>query len=386
MSITVAAQMNSLSIKEPLTVVVGASGDLPQTKVIPALFALFCQGYMPEHFSVVGFARSDYSDDAFRQLLDQHLSVRCHSTEDANQEQHEKFLSRCFSCQGQYNQVDSFTKLATRLEQMEGRSGANRMVYMAIPPSVFTQVARAIKQTGIAGGALDKPWTRVIIEKPFGADRASSDQLVRDMGDVFAENQTFRIDHYLGKEVLQNLMVLRFANLIFEPLRNRNYIDHVQISWKQPIGVGNRAGYFDDFGIIRDVMQNHFLQMMALTAIEPPSHLNAQSIRDETVKALRCVRPLTMDNVAKGQYGRGKTGDVSHAAFLEKLKVPPDSRAATFAAAVLHVHNWRWEGVPFFLRAGKAWKHTRQKSASGYAKCRAIFSSRYPMGGCRMNW
>lgn len=336
---------------DPLTVVImGASGDLARTKIIPALYTLYCQGYLPKRLRVVGYARSEFSDDAFRLKLAEHLKRRCalgvadHSDE---------FLACCSYCQGSYAWGESYQRLVKSLGRLEGAGGANRVFYLAIPPAVFLDVARALGQAGLAQPAAGL-WTRVVVEKPFGSDRASSDQLIRDMMAVFSEDQTYRIDHYLGKELIHNLLVLRFANLIFEPIWNRNYIDHVQITWKENIGVGSRGGYFDGYGIIRDVMQNHLLQIMALTAMEPPSRPDAASIRGKTVELLRDVPPVRIDDIVLGQYTGAVTAAGRQNAYVEEPNMPPDSRTPTYAATVLHVNNWRWDGVPFFMRSGKA--------------------------------
>lgn len=336
---------------EPLTVVImGASGDLARTKIIPALYALYCQGYLPRRLRVVGYARSEFSDDAFRLKLAEHLKCRCMT---GGVDRSDEFLACCSYCQGSYAWGESYQRLLKTLGRLEGAGGANRMFYLAIPPAVFLDVACAIGQAGLAQSA-GGHWTRVVVEKPFGSDRASSDQLVRDMVAVFSEDQTYRIDHYLGKELIHNLLVLRFANLIFEPIWNRNYIDHVQITWKENMGVGNRGGYYDGYGIIRDVMQNHLLQIMALTAMEPPSRPDSASIRGKTVELLRDVPPARMDDMVLGQYTGAVTAAGRQNAYVEEPGIPSDSRTPTYAAMVAHVNNWRWDGVPFFIRAGKA--------------------------------
>ncbi|MDO9540901.1 MAG: glucose-6-phosphate dehydrogenase [Kiritimatiellia bacterium] len=338
-------------LNDPLTVVImGASGDLARTKIIPALYALYCQGYLPKNLRVVGYARSEFSDDAFRRKLAEHLKRRSAvGVTDCSNE----FLSCCSYCQGSYAWGESYQRLLKTLDRLEGAGGANRMFYLAIPPAVFLDVTRAIGQAGLAQPAAGH-WSRVVVEKPFGSDRASSDQLVRDMAAVFSEDQTYRIDHYLGKELIHNLLVLRFANLIFEPIWNRNYIDHVQITWKENIGVGDRGGYYDGYGIIRDVIQNHLLQIMALTAMEPPSRPDAAAIRGKTVELLRDVPPVRLDDMVLGQYTGAVTTAGRQPAYLEEPNMPPDSRTPTYAATVMHVNNWRWDGVPFFMRAGKA--------------------------------
>lgn len=334
-------------LAEPLTVVImGASGDLARTKIIPALYALYCQGYLPERLRVVGYARSEFTDDAFRLKIAEHLKRRCAA---GVTDRSDEFLACCSYCKGSYEWGESYRRLVKFISCLEGAGGANRLFYMAIPPAVFLDVARAIGQSGLAQPA-EGCWTRVVVEKPFGSDRASSDQLVRDMATVFTEEQTFRIDHYLGKELIHNLLVLRFANLIFEPIWNRNYIDHVQITWKEDVGVGDRGGYYDGYGVLRDVMQNHLLQIMALTAMEPPSRPDSESIRGKTVELLRDVPPLRLEDIVLGQY----TGTGLQKAYVEEKNMPPDSRTPTYAAAVLRIGNWRWDGVPFFMRAGKA--------------------------------
>ncbi|MFC1453800.1 glucose-6-phosphate dehydrogenase [Verrucomicrobiota bacterium] len=343
------AKNNHLS--EPLTVVImGASGNLARTKIIPALYALYCQGFLPKRLRVVGYARSKFNDETFRRKIAEHLKCRC---ADGSADRSDEFLACCSYWQGSYEWGESYRLLAENIVRLEGQSGANRMFYMAIPPAVFLDVARAIGRAGLARPA-DGRWTRVVVEKPFGSDRASSDMLVRDMAAVFTEPQTYRIDHYLGKELINNLLVLRFANLIFEPIWNRNYIDNVQITWKENIGVGNRGGYYDAYGIIRDVMQNHLLQIMALTAMESPNCPDSVSICRKTMELLRDIPPLRIEDLILGQYNGVDNATGSHKAYVEELNIPPHSRTPTYAAAVLYVKNRRWDGVPFFIRAGKA--------------------------------
>lgn len=332
--------------------ILGASGDLAKRKIIPALFALYCQNLLPEKFQVVGFARSRMSDEEFRGLATENLTCR-YAPGNSCGELMEQFLARCFYFQGQYNSPESFRLLRERLLRLEGNEPTNRVFYMAIPPSVFLDVARSLKQAGLVTDGGASPWSRAVIEKPFGSDRSSSDEMVRNMAEVFEENQTYRIDHYLGKEVIQNLLVLRFANLIFDPIWNRAHIENVQISWKEDLSVEGRAGYFDGYGIIRDVIQNHLLQILALIAMEEPVSLHAKDIRDEKVKLLRSIPPVELRHVVVGQYAAGVWKGVRKAGYLEEEGVPKGSVTPTYAAAVLHVANRRWEGVPFLIRAGK---------------------------------
>jgi glucose-6-phosphate 1-dehydrogenase len=333
-------------------VVIGASGDLARKKILPALFALYCQGLLPDDFKVFGFARSTMDDASFRDRIVEHLTCRYVPGESCA-ERMDEFLARCFYVAGQYNSRDAFLDLYQAMRREEVDEHVNRVFYLAIPPSIFLDVAHALGGAGLVQCGISDPWSRVVIEKPFGRDRASSDELVEEMGKVFREAQTFRIDHYLGKEVIQNLMVLRFANLIFEPIWNRNYISDVQISWKEDLTTAGRGGYFDHYGIIRDVMQNHLIQILALVAMEPCTKIDAGHICNEKVKVVRQIAPLTMDDIVVGQYTGAEWKGRIYPAYVEDETVPDDSITPTFSAAVLTIDNDRWRGVPFLVRAGK---------------------------------
>jgi glucose-6-phosphate 1-dehydrogenase len=333
-------------------IVIGASGDLARKKVIPALFALYCQKLLPERVKIVGFARSNLTQEQFRNMVTEHLTCRYAPGKSCG-ELMEQFLEQCFFVSGKYDSPESFIALSEELRKLEDGKRANRVFYMAIPPFVFMDAARSLKMAGLVSDASDSRWSRAVIEKPFGSDRESSDELVHNMAEVFTEGQTYRIDHYLGKEVIQNLLVLRFANLIFDPIWNRTCIDHVEISWKENIGVEGRGGYFDEYGIIRDVMQNHLLQILALIAMEQPVSLAAKDIRDEKVKLLRAIPPLITRDLVLGQYTEGAWKGLRHPAYLEEELVPKGSLTPTYAAAVLHITNRRWDGVPFLIQAGK---------------------------------
>lgn len=332
-------------------VVVGASGDLARRKIYPALFALYSQGYLPDDMRVFGFSRSEFSDEAFRKRITEHLTCRYVPGESCA-ERMDAFLARCHYCAGQYDSSDSFLDLYTQMKEHEG-GPANRLFYLAIPPRVFTDVASAIGDAGLVACDASGPWSRVVIEKPFGRDRASSDELTRELATIFSEDQTYRIDHYLGKEVIQNLMVLRFANRIFEPMWNREHIGSVRISWKEDLSIEGRGGYFDEYGIIRDVMQNHLLQILALVAMEPPANLDGRAIRDEKVRVLKCISPVDESSIVVGQYGPGRKGNSDVAGYTDDDTVPDGSRTPTFASCALHIDNPRWQGVPFLLEAGK---------------------------------
>ena len=340
--------------KRPLSiVVVGASGDLARKKVFPALFALYCQGHLPEHFNVFGFARSAYTDEEFRNRIQENLTCRYVPGESCA-DRMDEFLARCSYVSGQYASSDSFLNLFQAMQTVESTPDTNRCFYLAIPPSIFVDVARAIGNAGLVACGTAEPWSRVVIEKPFGRDRESSDVLTSELAKVFTEEQTYRIDHYLGKEAIQNLMVLRFANLVFDPIWNRDYIDRVCINWKEDIGVEGRGGYFDQYGIIRDVVQNHLLQILALVAMDRPASIAARHVRDEKIKILTSIGPLTTDHILIGQYGPGECEGKAHIGYAEDESVPSDSLTPTYAAAVLRVDNDRWRNVPFIVRAGKA--------------------------------
>ncbi|TAN38028.1 MAG: glucose-6-phosphate dehydrogenase [Verrucomicrobia bacterium] len=342
-------------IKEPLAIIIlGASGDLAQRKLLPALFSLYAQKLLPENFHVFGFARSEMTDAAFRARATERLM--CRYTPEAREcaTLMEQFLARCHYVGGDYGSSDAFRHLADVLRGEFGTLNVNRLFYLAIPPSVFLDAAHALNTSGLVSHDSHKGWTRVVIEKPFGHDRASSDELVTALGQVFTDEQTYRIDHYLGKEIIQNLLVLRFANCIFEPLWSREFVSDVRITWKEDIGIGGRAGYFDDFGIIRDVMQNHILQMLALTAMGRPDKLDAHHVRDEKVHVLRAIQPLAPEDLVVGQYAAAEQGAGGRPAYRGEPGVPPTSRTPTYAAAVLRVKNDRWRGVPFLVECGKA--------------------------------
>jgi len=259
-----------------------------------------------------------------------------------------EFLSKLFYHSGGYDNHQSFVELDQLLKKHEENEDGHRMFYMAIPPSVFVAVAKSIKSASMSSNG----WNRIVIEKPFGRDLETSTQLSSQLAQIFEEDQMYRIDHYLGKEMVQNLMTLRFANLVFEPIWNRNYISSIQISFKEDIGTEGRGGYFDEFGIIRDVMQNHLLQIMALVAMEGPVSLSAEDVRDEKVKVLRATQAINIEDVVIGQYGKDPEG--KKPGYLDDPTVPKGSIVPTFAAAVLHINNGRWKGVPFILKCGKA--------------------------------
>lgn len=332
-------------------VVVGASGDLAKKKIFPALFALYYEGLLPENFQVFGYARTKMTDAEFRNLIAGTLTCRVDARERCAEAQ-EKFLTRCFYQAGAYDGPTGFTDLNKRMGEVEMGScpRSNRMFFLSIPPNVFISAA---------GNAADlcsssTGWTRVIVEKPFGRDSASSRELSDGLSKHLKEEQIYRIDHYLGKELIENLTVLRFANLVFEPLWSRQYIRNVQVIFSEDFGTEGRGGYFDQYGIVRDVIQNHLLQILALFAMEPPVSLDAEDLRNEKVKVVRSCKPISIDDVVLGQYRGRKDKGVTYPGYLEDRTVPANSLTPTFAAVGLFINNARWDGVPFLLKAGKA--------------------------------
>ncbi|HEY0556308.1 MAG TPA: glucose-6-phosphate dehydrogenase [Thermoanaerobaculia bacterium] len=342
-------------------VIFGATGDLTKRKLIPALYNLIVHGLLPEAFAVVGVGRSELSDDEFRKRMEKDLK------EFATSEIDPKKL-KWLSSRMRYVVVDpekpkTFKDLADALAAVDEERGTagNYLFYLAVPPSIFEEYVDRLGETGLMKET-DESWRRVIIEKPFGHDLDSARALNRKLREILEERQIFRIDHYLGKETVQNIMAFRFANGIFEPIWNRRYIDHVQITVAETVGVEERAAYYEEAGALRDMVQNHMFQLLALIAMEPPVSFAADTVRDERVKVLYAIRSLSPEDVlhsaVRGQYGEGKTGEgVSDGktvpAYRAEKGVAPASNVETFAALELFVDNWRWADVPFYLRTGK---------------------------------
>ncbi|XP_068453723.1 glucose-6-phosphate 1-dehydrogenase isoform X1 [Clinocottus analis] len=327
-------------------IIMGASGDLAKKKIYPTLWWLYRDGLLPEQTYFVGFARSDLTVDAIRTSCMPYLKVT-----DKDAERLSAFFKRNTYISGKYADESSFSKLDAHITSLPGGPEANRLFYLALPPTVYHDVTKNIKHCCMG----TKGWTRVIVEKPFGHDLQSSEELSTHLSSLFTEDQIYRIDHYLGKEMVQNLMVLRFGNRIFGPIWNRDSIACVVLTFKEPFGTQGRGGYFDDFGIIRDVMQNHLLQMLCLVAMEKPASTSSDDVRDEKVKVLKCIAPLSISDVVLGQYVGNPEGEGdAKLGYLDDPTVPKGSTQATFTTAVLYVHNERWDGVPFILRCGKA--------------------------------
>jgi glucose-6-phosphate 1-dehydrogenase len=342
-----------------VVVIFGASGDLTKRKLIPALYNLALETRLPERFAVVGYARSEMSHEAFRERMRE--AVREFSRTDMKDESvWEQFASTLYYVSGDYEEPEGYQDLTKFVEQFDRGSRVLpiRVLYLAIPPDLYPKVIQHIAAVGLVNKeANEESRTRVVFEKPFGSSLDTARELNRRVHEVLAERQVYRIDHYLGKETVQNIMVFRFANAVFEPIWNRRYVDHVQITAAETVGVENRGGYYERAGVVRDMFQNHLLQLLCLTAMEPPVGFSADAVRDEKIKLLRAVRPLTADGVLKntgrGQYGPGKIDGKEVPGYREEPGVAKDSATETYAALKLSLDNWRWEGVPFYLRSGK---------------------------------
>lgn len=344
---------------EPCVVIIfGATGDLTHRKLIPALYNLALDGDLPSPSSVVGFARRPKSDEVFREDLER-------LNREVSRQGHDDTLWANFRQtisyhQGEFQDVEAYRSLARKLDAIADENGAlgNRLFYLASAPEFFDEILQGLKASG-----LNQPregcWSRVVVEKPFGTDLPSAQHLNAMVGQTFPERDTYRIDHYLGKETAQNLMVLRFANTIFEPLWNHHHIDSVQITCSEHLGMeGGRGGYYDKSGALRDMVQNHLLQLLSLVAMEPPTDLSADGVRDEKVKVLRSLRRLQStkavgENVVRAQYASGSIGGNEVLAYREEDRVAPESLTESYVALRVHIDTWRWSGVPFYVRMGK---------------------------------
>ena len=345
------------AIPDPCVLVIfGATGDLTRRNLIPALYNLAADGNLPPSLAVVCFARRDKNHQGFRDELGE--AARKHSRRPINDELWNQFASNIFYHQSNFQDAAGYESLSLELDALDQRLGTkgNRLYYLASSPTEFDVILENLRKSGLSQ-AKPEAWSRLIVEKPFGTDLPSARRLNDAAAAAFPEKETFRIDHYLGKETAQNLMVLRFANTVFEALWNHRYVESVQITASEPLGIGTRSGYYEKSGALRDMVQNHLLQRLCLTAMEPPTDLSADAVRDEKVKVLRALRPLTGQNVGtnviRAQYQDGFIDGHEVPGYREETGVAPESMTETYVALRLHVDNWRWAGVPFFVRVGK---------------------------------
>jgi len=348
--------ISSFGAEDPLTLVIfGGTGDLTRRKLLPGLYAMHLEGLLPKKIAIVCHGRRDYNDEMFRPMMEE--DIKKHSRLKVNKKKLSSFLNFLYYFKGNLDSSDDFEALATRCKE-DKEWPDNHVFYLATAPGFFGSTTQMLVDAGMIRNHTDKNWSRVVVEKPFGTDLASAQALNSELLRLLHESQVYRIDHYLGKETVQNIISFRFANTIFEPIFNSQYVDHIQITASETVGMeSGRGGYYDQSGALRDMMQNHLLQLLCFVTMEPPSGLAADAIRAEKVKVLQSIRPPTeqevCDNVIRAQYSAGKLGDDTVNAYVMEDRVPADSTTATFVAAKLFIENWRWGGVPMYLRTGK---------------------------------
>jgi glucose-6-phosphate 1-dehydrogenase len=347
--------LERLPVPPTTLVIFGATGDLARRKLLPALYNLAHEGALPERFNLIGVSRRDQSDDDFRGLARE--AIVEFSRREPDPRLLDGLLERMHYIPNPFDDREGYARVGQAIEALDEEAGQplNRVYYLSTAPEYFPVITEALNHHGL--NHHDGCDVRVVIEKPFGTDLASARSLQEVVHNAFRERQVFRIDHYLGKETVQNVMAFRFANYMFEPVWNRNFIDHIQITAAEDIGIGSRAGYYDASGALRDLVQNHMLQLLALVCMEPPASFEANKVRDEKVKVLQAIQPPQPDQVAamtvRGQYTTGMSGGGEAPGYLQEEGVPAGSSTETYAALRLEVHNWRWAGVPIVLRTGK---------------------------------
>ena len=340
-------------------VIFGGTGDLNKRKLAPALYNLFIEGYMPDRFAIIGTGRTEYTDQGYKDALED--AVCAFSRTGKVKEKWDRFGNTLHYCATDFDQPQTFENLKSCIEKYQQEYGEDTQVifYLAVAPSFFPVIAESLKKYKLTD---NEDNSRIIIEKPFGYDLETAKDLNSLLSTIFTEKQIYRIDHYLGKETVQNMMAFRFANAMFEPLWNRQYIDHVQISVTEQLGVQDRGGYYEGAGALRDMIQNHLLQLLCLVGMEAPISFDATEIRNRKVEVLKAVRPFSQEdirfNTVRGQYSKGWVEGKEVLGYRQEKNVDPESNTETFAAAKFHIDNWRWQGVPFYLRTGKRLNQT----------------------------
>ena len=365
-----------------LVVIFGATGDLTRRKLIPALYDLACVGCTSRNFEVLGIGRTELDDEEFGSRMHEGAATSKDArnfTEDGWKD----FAQRLHYLPGDASQPDFYPQLKAKLKEMQ-KNGASKNIlfYVSTSASLAPPIVEGLGQAGLARN--DEGWTRIVLEKPFGRDLASAQELNQIVSQVFDEPSVYRIDHYLGKETVQNIMMFRFGNSMFEPVWNRNYIDYIEITAAEALGVEGRGAFYEETGALRDMVANHMLQLLMLTAMEPPVNFDADAVRGHKVEVLRAIRPMTKDDVAKftvrGQYGPGRIDGKAVPGYREEPGVKPDSRTETYAAVEFHVDNWRWAGVPFYVRAGKRLARQLTEIAVHFKRTPQALFSRAPEG------
>lgn len=348
-------------------IIFGASGDLVYRKLLPSLFHLYLRKLMPDTFYVLGFARTEMTDDAFRERVREALAD---AHENSDPQMVDAFVANCRYTSGDYSDIEAYKRLQKKATGCDSdfTKKENKLFYLALPPQLHPVVVSRLSQSGLTTeGEDEKPWARVVFEKPFGHDLQSALELDKHLCSMLSPRQIFRIDHYLGKETVQSILMLRFANIMFEPLWNQRYIDNIQITVAESVGVEHRGGYYEQAGCLRDMFQNHMLQMLSLVTMEPPTRFEAEYVQGERVKLLKAIRPWSertlKDNIVRAQYTAGDLDDETVPAYRKEANIAPDSTTETFVGMKLYIDNWRWQGVPIYLRSGKR-MHMRESEVA----------------------